>query len=101
MRARVYGVCGPAATVDAPILRIGLSLRQPGQTSASCSRPWLRGSTHRAHIVDPTQQEPAEPEHRFDDAEYRLGRLLAQGVEFLALGRLEVMIHRRKRRGVL
>ena len=54
-----------------------------------------------AHIVDATQQELAEPEHRFDDAEHRLGRLLAQGVEFLALGRLEAMIHRLKRRGVL
>src|SRR5215217_8354801 len=57
-------------------------------------------------VVEATQQELAEPECRFDDAEHRLGRVLAQGVQRPALGCLQPMRHRlnrgwmvRRRRG--
>ena len=40
-----------------------------------------------AYLVEPAQRELSEAEHRFDDAEHRFGRLLAQGIALLALGR--------------
>ena len=39
-----------------------------------------------ADIVEAAEQELAEPQYRFDDAEHRLGGLLAQGIELFALG---------------
>src|SRR6478672_1754887 len=53
-----------------------------------------------AYFVQATQHELAEPDHRFDDPEYRLGRLLAQGVALLALFGLEPMAHRFNRRWI-
>ena len=46
-----------------------------------------------AYLVEPAQRELSEAEHRFDDAEHRFGRLLAQGIELLALGRRQAMGH--------
>src|SRR5712675_2005712 len=36
--------------------------------------------------IETAQQELPEAEHRFDDAEHRLRRLLAQGISFLPSG---------------
>src|ERR1700686_725716 len=38
-----------------------------------------------ADTIEPAQQKLTESHHRFDDAEPRLGRLLAQTIEFLSL----------------
>src|SRR5208282_5629318 len=85
-----------------------LRSRLPGRTSASCSRACpCEGGGHghqaplAAHLVEAAQQELAEPKHRLDDPEHRLGRLLAQGVALLALFRLETMAHRCNWRWVL
>ena len=42
-----------------------------------------------ANSIESAKQELSEPERRLDDAEHWLGRMLAQAVECLALGRLE------------
>ena len=41
-------------------------------------------------MIEPAEQELAERQGRLDDAEHRLGRLLVQTGDLLALGRLEV-----------
>ena len=46
-----------------------------------------------ADMIEPAEQELAERDRRLDNAEHRLGRLLAQTVQLLALERLEVMGH--------
>ena len=53
-----------------------------------------------ARQIEPAHHELAEPHHRFDDAEHRFRRLLAQGVEFSALGRSQPLRHRGDRRRV-
>src|SRR3990172_9794390 len=53
------------------------------------------------HGRQATQQELPEAHHRLDDAEYRLHRLLAQGVEFAPLARFEPMLHAVHRTGRL
>ena len=52
-------------------------------------------------LCEAAQGELAEAHDRLDDAEHRLGRLLAQGVEPLALRRGEAMSHGGERRRVV
>src|SRR5258708_36470002 len=51
--------------------------------------------------IETAQQELPEAEHRFDDAEHRLRRLLAQGIELLAVWCHQPVRHGLDRRGVL
>ena len=61
-----------------------------------------------ADAIEPAQQELAESNHRFDDAEHRLWGLLAQTVELFALrcpqtpshGFDRCRVFRRRRRAV-
>ena len=55
---------------------------------------WPQQAPLAAPTFDPAQQELAEPQHRLDDAEHRLRRMLAQGKKFLAVRRLQSMRHR-------
>ena len=51
-----------------------------------------------AHIFEPAQQKLAESQHGLDDAEDRLGRAFALGVERFAFGRLQAVSHGFNRR---
>src|SRR5450830_1699097 len=53
-----------------------------------------------AHLVEPAQQELAESEYRFDDAEHRFRGLFAQSIELPAFWRFQPMRHGLDRRWV-
>src|ERR1039458_8039105 len=50
-------------------------------------------------VLEASQEKWAKSHHRFDDAEDRLGRLLAQRIELTARGGFESMRHLLHRRG--
>ena len=51
-------------------------------------------------FVQPAQQKLTESEHGLDNAEHRLGSVFAQGVKFLAFGRLQAVGHGLDRRWI-
>src|SRR5947207_14156790 len=52
-------------------------------------------------VVAAAQGELPEPHDRLDDAEHRLGELLTQGVEVLALGCCQAVAHGLERRRIV
>src|SRR3972149_5932299 len=84
------------------IVSAPLGARLPCQYRHSLDIPCHRDQRPLAlHGRQATQQELPEAHHRLDDAEYRLPRLLAQGVGFATLARLEPMLHSVHRTGRL
>ncbi len=88
--------------VGVPIEPVGLAMDwiacAPGGAPPSTGRVedeyplQIPGRGHEAplaaHVFEPAQRELTESERGFDDAEYRFGRLFAQGVERSARWRL-------------
>ena len=76
----------------------GLGRLAAGQAGARTNNP-LKVPRHGheapldAHFVETAQRKLAESERRLDDVEHRLRRLLAQGLEVAAFGRLQPMGH--------
>src|SRR4051794_36489188 len=52
-------------------------------------------------LIEAAQRELPEPHDRLDDAEHRLGELLTQGVEALALGCCQAVAHGLERRWIV